>query len=199
MKVPEGAEPDVFEHIYELKNKTSNETKKVTDKEYMGQKIWEDENWEVVGDPQSRLVKKGYEVKIPDLIISDMDGTDRTEEIINNPYYNFIVVSTDLKKMTPFDIAALDRINSTIRDLSVDYNIRAILATASSSDEVNYINDQMDLVLETFYVDAVPLKSMVRANPGVMLMLNGVVVKKWSQYNFSSKHELITKYLDKVE
>ncbi|MGX1642200.1 BT_3928 family protein [Sphingobacterium sp. NPDC055431] len=199
MKVPEGAEPDVFEHIYELKNKTTNETKKVTDKEYMGQKLWEDENWEVVGDPQTRLIKKGYEVKIPDLIITDMDGTDRTEEVIQNPYYNFIVVSTDLKKMSPFDLAALDRINTTIRDLSEDYNIRAVLATASFSDEVNYLNDQMDLVLETFYVDAVPLKSMVRANPGVMLMLNGTVVKKWSQYNFPSKHELITKYLDKVE
>ncbi|WP_313191080.1 BT_3928 family protein [Sphingobacterium sp.] len=199
MKAPEGAEPDVFEHIYELKNKTTNETKKVTDKEYMGQKLWEDENWEVVGDPQTRLIKKGYEVKIPDLIITDMDGTDRTEEVIQNPYYNFIVVSTDLKMMSPFDLAALDRVNTTIRDLSEDYNIRAVLATASSSDEVNYLNDQMDLVLETFYVDAVPLKSMVRANPGVMLMLNGTVVKKWSQYNFPSKHELITKYLDKVE
>lgn len=199
MKVPEGAEPDVYEHIYELKNKTSNETKTVTDKEYMGQKLWEDENWEVVGDPKSTLVKKGFEVKIPDLIITDMEGSDRTEEIVNNPYYNFIVVSTDLKKMSPFDLAALDRINSTIRDLSVDYNIRAILATASSSDEVNYLNDQMDLMLETFYVDAVPLKSMVRANPGVMLMLNGTVIKKWSPHNFPSKHDLITNYLDKVE
>jgi hypothetical protein len=199
MKVPEGAEPDVFEHIYELKNKTTSETKKVTDKEYMGQKLWEDENWEVVGEPQTKLVKKGYELKIPDLIISDMDGNNVTEEIINNPYYNFIVVSTDLKKMSPFDLAALDRINTTIRDLSADYNIRAILATASSTEEVNYLNDQMELVLETFSVDAVPLKSMVRANPGVMLMLNGNVVKKWSPHNFPSKHELITKYLDKVE
>jgi len=199
MKIPEGAQPDKYEHIYELKNKTTGETRKVTDKEYIGDKLWEDENLEVVGDPQSRLVTKGYEVKIPDLIISDMDGTDVTQEIINNPYYNFIVVSTDLKKMSAFDLAALDRINTTVRDLSVDYNIRAILATASSAEEVNYLNDQMDLVLETFYVDAVPLKSMVRANPGVMLMLNGTVIKKWSPYNFPSKHELITNYLDKIQ
>ncbi|SEG53350.1 BT_3928 family protein [Sphingobacterium lactis] len=199
MKVPEGAQPDVYEHIYELKNKTTNETKTVTDKEYMGQKLWEDENWEVVGEPKSKLVKKGFELKIPDLIITDMDGTDRTQEIIENPYYNFIVVSTDLKKMSPLDLAALDRINSTIRDLSADYNLRAILATASSADEVNYLNDQMDLVLETFYVDAVPLKSMVRSNPGLVLMLNGTVVKKWSAYNFPSKHELINTYLDKVQ
>lgn len=199
MQVPEGAEPDQFEHIYQLEDQTTGETRKVTDKEYMDNKLWEDENLEVVGEPQSRLIKKGHEVKIPDLIISDIDGTDRTEEIITNPYYNFIVVSTDLSKLSATDLTALDRINSTVRDLSVDYNIRAILATASSSDQVDYINDQMDLVLETFYVDAVPLKSMVRANPGVLLMLNGTVVKKWSPYNFPSKHVLVNRYLDNIE
>ena len=199
MKIPEGAEPDVYEHIYEMKNKTTNETKKVNDKDYIAQKMWEDKNWEIVGDPKTTLIKKGYEVKIPDLIISDMDGNDLTEEIINNPYYNFIVTSTNVSKMSPIDLKALDKINNTIRDLSEDYNIRAILATASSNDEVNYLNDQMDLVLETFYVDAVPLKSMVRSNPGVMLMLNGTVIKKWSSINFPSKEEIIKNYLDKAE
>lgn len=198
-KIPEGAEPDVYEHIYQLKNKTTGEIKKVTDKEYLGEKLWEDENLEVIGDPESKLIKKGFELPIPDLIITDIEGTDRTDEVISNPYFNFIVVSRDLTKLSPFDFKALDRINNTIRELSEDYNIRAILATASSTEDVNYLNDQMDLVLETFYVDAVPLKSMVRSNPGVMLMLNGVVVKKWSQHNFPTKEELIKNYFDKMQ
>ncbi len=198
-KIPEGAEPDVYEHIYQLKNKTTGEIKKVTDKEYLGDKLWEDENLEVIGDPESKLIKKGFELPIPDLIITDMEGTDRTDEVISNPYYNFIVVSKDLTQLTPFDFKALDKINTTIRELSEDYNIRAILATASSAEDVNYLNDQMDLVLETFYVDAVPLKSMVRSNPGVMLMLNGVVIKKWSPYNFPSKEELVKNYFDKIQ
>lgn len=199
MNVPEGAEPDVYEHIYEIQDKTTGETRKVSDKEYLDDKLWEDDNLEVIGEPSTKLIKKGYTIPIPDLIITDIDGVDRTQEIIENPYYNFIVVSTDLSQLSSTDLNALDRINSTVRDLSVDYNIRAILATASSSDQVDHINDQMDLVLETFYVDAVPLKSMVRANPGVMLMLNGTVVKKWSPHNFPSKHTLINSYLDNIE
>ncbi len=198
-KIPEGAEPDVYEHVYQLKNKTTGEVRKVTDKEYLGDKLWEDDNLEVIGEPESKLIKKGFQLAIPDLIISDMEGTDRTDEITSNPYYNFIVVSTDLTKLSPFDFKALDKINTTIRELSEDYNIRAILATASSSDDVNYLNDQMDLVLETFYVDAVPLKSMVRSSPGVLLMLNGTVVKKWSKYNFPSKEVLIKNYFDKIQ
>ncbi len=198
-KIPEGAEPDVYEHVYQLKNKTTGDVRKVTDKEYLGDKLWEDDNLEVIGEPESKLIKKGFQLAIPDLIISDMEGTDRTDEITSNPYYNFIVVSTDLTKLSPLDFKALDKINTTIRELSEDYNIRAILATASSSDDVNYLNDQMDLVLETFYVDAVPLKSMVRSSPGVLLMLNGTVVKKWSKYNFPSKEVLIKNYFDKIQ
>lgn len=199
MELPEGAEVDVYQHIYQLKNKKTNENKTVTDKEYLDQNIWEDESWEVIGDPESKLIKKGYEIKIPDLIFNDIEGTDRTQEIIKNPYFNFIVVSTDLSKMSAFDIAALDRINTIIREISEDYNIRAILATASSSEEVNVINEKLDLVLETFYVDAIPLKSMVRSNPGVLLMINGTVVKKWSHYNFPAKNKLISKYIDKID
>lgn len=195
MKIPDGAAQDEFEHIYNLKNKQSGETKQVTDKEYMEQKIWEDENWEIVGEPVTKLIKKGYQVAIPDLIISDNEGQDLTQEVIENPHYNFIVTSVDVTKFTPADFLALDKINQTIRSLSEEYNLRAVLLTASASSDIDYLNDQLDLVLETFYADAVPLKSMVRSNPGVMLMQNGVVIQKWSKDTFPSKEELVANYL----
>ncbi len=195
MILPEGEQGDVFEYIYELKDKKTGQIKKVTDKEYMNG-LWEDKNLEVIGEPESRLVKKGYQIPIPDLYISDADGNEVTQEIISNPYYNFIVVSTYVDKLSLTDIIALDRINTTIRDLSADNNLRAVLLTASSAQVANGLNDEMDLVLETFYADAVPLKSMVRSNPGVLLLQNGVVVKKWSKLNFPSKAE-IEKYLVK--
>lgn len=196
MILPEGEESDVYEYIYEIKHKVTGESKKVTDKEYMDG-IWEDDNWEVMGEPSSRLVKKGYEIPITDLFISDMEGNDVTQEIITNPYYNFIVVSTYADKLNTADMIALDRINSTIRDLSTDYNLRATLLTASSSQVATSLDEEMDLMLEIFYADAVPLKSMVRSNPGVMLMRNGVVVKKWSKLNFPTKQELEKTYFNK--
>lgn len=196
MVLPEGKQGDVYEHIYEIKNKATGESRKVTDKEYMNG-IWEDENWEVIGEPTSRLVKKGYQIPIPDLLISDAEGNDVTEEILTNPYYNFIVVSTYADKLNTADIIALDRINTTIRDLSTDYNLRAVLLTSSSSQVAMKLNEEMDLVLETFYADAIPLKSMVRSNPGVLLLQNGVVIKKWSKITFPSKEELEKEYLAK--
>src|SRR5690606_24776777 len=54
MHVPEGAEPDVYEHIYEIQDKTTGETRKVSDKEYLDDKLWEDDNLEVIGEPATR-------------------------------------------------------------------------------------------------------------------------------------------------
>ncbi len=197
MTLPEGEEPDVYEHIYSLENTNSGETKEVTDKEYMEQEMWEDEDWEIVGDPKSKLVKKGYEVPISDLFISDNEGNDVTEEVINEPYPNLIVVSTRVEDLGPFDIKALDRINQTVKELSDEYNLRGIFLSASSMDEVYYLNEQLGFVLETYYADAVPLKSMVRSNPGVLLLQNGDVLNKWSKKSFPSKKELEKQYFSK--
>lgn len=195
MEIPEDAEADVYEHIYTLINTSTGEEKRVTDKVYMDEKIWEDEAWEVVGDPESRLIKKGFEPAIADLIISDENGLDVTKEIIGNPYYNFIVVGKDLEHYSPVDYMAMDDINSTIRDVAEEYPIRAVLLTASSPTIVNEINQELDLVLESFYADLVPIKSMVRANPGVLLMQDGVVIKKWAAHQFPSKEDLVEHYL----
>lgn len=192
MEFPEGAPRDEYENIYTMKHVTTGETKKVTDKVYM--ETWEDKNWEIVGEPQSTLIKKGYQIAIPDLNISDAEGNNVTQEIITNPYYNFVVVSTDVTKLSPTDFLALDKLNETIRDLSKGYNIRAILLTSSSASDANYLNDQLDLVLEIFYADAVPLKSMVRSNPGVLLLQNGVVINKWSKQSFPNKENLEKTY-----
>ena len=196
MVFPEGEEGDVYEYVYQIQHKETQEQRKVTDKEYMAG-IWEDENWEVIGEPTSKLIKKGYQIPIPDLLISDAEGNDMTQEIITNPYYNFVVVSTYIDKLSLTDIIALDRINTTIRDLATAYNLRALLLTSSSPELAKGLQSEMDLVLETFYADNVPLKSMVRSNPGVLLLQNGVVIKKWSKITFPSKEELEENFLAK--
>ncbi len=196
MKVPEGAALDEYEIIYTLKNTSTGESKTINDKEYIESKIWEDANWEIVGEPTSKLIKAGYKLPIPDLMITDADGEDHTENIITNPYYNFVVTSLDVNKMNVDDMVALDRINQTIKDISLSYNLRAVLLTASAATDVEIVNNQLDLITETFFADLVPLKSMVRSNPGVILMRDGIVINKWSQNSFPTKEELIKNYFE---
>lgn len=189
MTLPEGAEGDQYEVVYTLKHKTSGEKKNVSDKVYLAEELWKDDNWEIIGDPESRLVKKGYQVPIPDLLITDANGDDFTQQLIENPYYNIIVVAWDLEST---NLNALRTINALVMNAAEAYNIRSILLTASSTQEAERINNELDLLMEVFYADAVPLKSMVRANPGILLMQNGTVIDKW-HYNTLPTFDVLDK------
>jgi uncharacterized membrane protein YphA (DoxX/SURF4 family) len=195
MVLPEGKQGDLFEQIYTMKNKKTGETKKVNDKVYMADKLWEDESWEIIGEPESKLVKKGYDIPIPDLLITDADGADHTQEIIANPYYNLVIVAKDLSST---NIDAIQKINQAAIQLTKDYNgLRVVLLTASASKDAQYLSDKMQLIAEIFYADLIPLKSMVRANPGVLLLKGGNVVGKWHYNNFPDAKTIEDKFLSK--
>lgn len=195
MTLPAGETGDQYEITYTLKNKASGEEKKVSDKVYLAEELWKDENWEIIGDPESKLVKKGYQIAIPDLLISDANGDDVTHELIENPYYNLVIVAWDLEKT---NLEALRNINALIMNAAEVYNIRSILLTASSTQESEQVSDELNLLAEIFYADAVPLKSMIRANPGVLLMQNGTVIDKWHYNTLPGFDTLDKQYFSKA-
>ncbi|MGV8877853.1 MAG: BT_3928 family protein [Sphingobacteriaceae bacterium] len=193
MRIPPGAKADEYEQTYQLKNKNTGDVKSITDKEYLKTEIWKDENWEIVGDPQSRLIKKGFEAKIRDLNISDAQGDDYTKELLDNPYYNLIVVAYDLDNT---DEAAIGKLNATVLNLAENFNTRTVLLTSNSAVDAAAFSKKNNLMAEIFYADAVPLKSMVRSNPGVMLLKNGTIINKWHFHRMPDYDQLVKKYFN---
>lgn len=194
MRIPEGAPLDVYEIRYSLKNKKSGETKEMTDKEYLKTEIWKDASWEIIGTPESKLVKKGFEPKIKDLKIVDSQGTDYTSEIIENPYYNMVIVAEQLNKA---DQKAIGELNVLAINSVENYNIRTVLLTSASPDSMEVFKKRNNLVMEVFNADGVPLKSMVRSNPGLLLLKDGVVINKWHFHTLPSYEKLEKEYFSK--
>lgn len=191
MIMPPGAPQDVYQITYTLKNKSTGETKSLTDKEYLSTGIWKDKNWEITGDPESKLISKGFEVKIKDLKITDSQGTDYNTEILENPYYNLVIVAYDLSKT---DLIGVGNLNAIAINAAENFNIRTVFLTSNSAQDAEAFSKKNKLVMEIFYADAIPLKSMVRANPGVLLLKNGTVINKWHFRNLPSYDELSAKY-----
>ncbi|WP_443937837.1 BT_3928 family protein [Pedobacter sp. MW01-1-1] len=191
MSIPLGAIPDEYEIMYHMVNKKTKEEKDLSDKEYLKTEIWKDENWEIKGEPSQRLVKKGYSPKIKDLIISDASGTDYTKEIIENPYYNLIFVAYDLDKT---NTKAMGDFNALALNATKQFNIRTVLLTSNSAQKAESFIKENNIFSEVFYCDAVPLKSMVRSNPGVLLLKDGVIINKWHYHTLPSFEQLSKKY-----
>lgn len=194
MQLPAGAKLDVYETMYTLKNKTSGESKQMTDKEYLKTEIWKDTTWVIYGDPKVRLVSKGYEIPIKDLKIADAHGVDYTSEIIEHPYYNLVVVAYELEKA---NLHAIGNVNALAINAAEHYNIKTVLLTATSPATAELFAKTNKIAMPIFYADAVPLKSMVRANPGILLLKDGVVIQKWHYHSLPSYQEFQKKYFDK--
>ena len=191
MKTPPGAKPDEYELTYKLKNNKTSETKSITDKEYIKSGIWKDSSWVVVGNPENRLVKKGFQPKIRDLAIQDAQRNDYTKELLDNPFYSLVIVAYDLKKT---DTTAINRLNALAVNLTQNFNTRTVLLTTNSAADAAAFSKAHRLISEVFYADAVPLKSMVRANPGVLLLKNGTIVNKWHYHMVPSYDSLVKQY-----
>lgn len=195
MKIPKGAAANEYKIIYTLKNKKTGETKEMTDKEYLSTKIYEDTNWELVSSSDPILVKEGYQAKIKDLNVYDSQGVNYTSEIFENPYYNLVAVAWDLDKTQE---KALGDINALAINAVQNFNVRSVLLTSNSAQDAEKIAKKLTLLTEIFYADAVPLKSMVRSNPGLMLLKDGVIINKWPSSALPTYNYLVENYFSKI-
>ncbi len=193
-KLPANAKQDEYEILYTLQNLKSKQSKTVTDKEYIQSKIYEDKNWILKTTSPPKLIKQGDQVVIKDLNIYDAMGVSYTNEIIENPYYTLIAVAYNLDNT---NLKSLGNINALALNALQDFNVRAILLTTTSATQAKTFAKTNKLVLDIFYADAVPLKSIVRSNPGLLLLKNGVIINKWAGINLPSSDEMNKKYFTK--
>jgi hypothetical protein len=62
--------------------------------------------------------------------------------------------------------------------------------TASAGDQVKAITASLDLDYSFFSGDEIMLKTIVRSNPGFLLLRNGTIIGKWGYRDFPSVGEV---------
>lgn len=194
MRIPEGAKPDVYESVLVYKNKKTGESKEFTMAEYTkATYLWEDTltwAWEATNN---KLVQEGYHPPIHDFSISSPEGEDLTQKIITNPNYNFLLISYDINKA---DKGVQPKINEFVAQCEKD-SIAFVGLAGSSPKEIDNFRHEVNAMYNYYITDQTVLKTMIRSNPGLMLMKNGVVIANWHYNDFPSYEEVATNYLKK--
>ena len=169
MTVPEDAEPSVFETvlIYSKDGKEQEFTLENYPKD--------DAGWTFV-DSRSKLIKKGYEPPIHDFTITTDEGDDITDEVLENPSYTFLLIAHKFEKA---DDANVDKINE-IYDFSRTFGYDFYALTSSLEEEVQEWKENTGAEYPVCTMDDITLKTIVRSNPGLLLIKSGVIINKWS-------------------
>ncbi len=176
MEVPEGAAEDLYETDLIYRDRESGESATFTIENYPKDTT----RWEFVSS-QSRLISKGYEPPIHDFAIMDEDGWDVVDQILSDKGYTLLMMSHSLDGA---DDDALKRANdwSGLERLVDDFRFYAV--TSSTSGEIDGQTSRLGLAYRFYAADEIMLKTVVRSNPGFVLIRNGAIVGKWGFRDF---------------
>ena len=140
-----------------------------------------DSTWTYVRT-DSKLIKKGYEPPIHDLEIINAEGEDITWDILESEEPVTLVVMYDLAKA---DKKQMDKVERILGDEAKGERLEAgYILTGSGTDEIISFSLEYPSLSECICTcDPVTLKTIVRANPGVVVLQNGVVIDKYNVRN----------------
>lgn len=171
MTLPEGAQPDVFENKMFYKNKITGVVEEFSETNYP----WQDTNY-VFADRQTKLIKAGDHPAITDFTIIADDGNDYAKDYLNEEGYLFMLVAYDINKTKQ---TTFKKINTFVDQSNLEGHY-FIGLTASLYEDVEKFRHENQTMFDFFSCDAITLKTIVRANPGILLLKKGKVLAKWN-------------------
>ena len=172
MEIPEGVPQDEYESI--LIYEKDGVQKEFTTDNYP----WEDSTWVFI-DAKHILINKGYEPPIHDFSIETQEGDDITDIVLYDDNFTFLFIAYDLTKSKKINIEKINKIalyaiNNGYSFIGLTSSLYEEIVTFSSN---NNITD-----FEFCNTDEITLKTIIRSNPGLVLLKDGIIIEKW-HYN----------------
>lgn len=168
MEIPEGAEQPEFVTTFILEK--DGQRKEFSLEEYP------DSTWTFI-DSRTVQTKKGYVPPIHDFSITTVDEReDITEEIVADKGYSLLLVSPHLEQA---DDIHFDEINR-LYDYAKQHGYRFLCLTASTEEAIGRWKDRTGAEYQFANTDETTLKTIIRSNPGLVLLHNGSIKGKWS-------------------
>lgn len=131
--------------------------------------------------------EEGAMPTINDFWLTDFTtGDDLTYDVLENEGYTFLLVAHRIEHANDDNI---DLINE-LYDYSVDNGYGFYALTSSSEQEVELWRDWTGADYPFCMVDDTELKTVIRANPGLLLIKDGTIIRKWSNDNLPTEYEL---------
>jgi triosephosphate isomerase len=169
MEIPEDAQQPKFETTFILE-------KDGVRKEFSLEN-YPDSTWIFI-DSKTVQTEKGYVPPIHDFVI-ELNGTeDITEEVLNDSGYTFLLISPHLEDADDSNFGKIDQIYEYAQERKIPF----YCLTASTEKAQKRWQDLTGAEYPFCLTDEITLKTIVRSNPGLMLLKQGVVQWKWSNH-----------------
>ncbi len=188
MQLPPGAKTDsvVMVFIYE---KNGQKVEVTPDK--LGP-ITSDTAYKFV-DRVDKVIREGDKPAIHDFAIRDAEDNNLTNDYLTRPDYVFMLVAYDLETT---DLKVQSKINDFV-GLCQQKDVEFFGITSTIPTTTDKFRHEHQSMFPYYFCDATALKTIIRSNPGLVLLKNGTVIDMWHANDFPTFDEVNQKYLKK--
>ena len=168
MEIPKDAEQPLFETTFIMEK--GGQRKEFTLNDYP------DSTWKFI-DSKTVQVKEGYIPPIHDFSVADRKtGKDLTDSVLRHKGYTFLLIAPYLERADDSNFGDIDQ----LYEYAQTYNIPFYCLTASTAKAIQRWKDITGAEYPFCITDETTLKTIVRSNPGLLLLKDGTIINKWS-------------------
>ena len=177
MEIPAGAPQPEFETTFILQK--NGVKKEFTLDNYP------DSSWQFV-DSKTVQTKEGYVPPIHDFSIQKADGDDITDSVLTAKGYIFLLVSPHLEQADDSNFGDIDLLYEYCQERKIPF----YCLTASTKKDIDHWADITGAEYPFCFTDETALKTIIRSNPGLLLLKDGTIIRKWSHNDLPSSSSL---------
>lgn len=177
MEIPKGAPQSQFETTFILQK--NGVKKEFTLDNYP------DSSWQFV-DSKTVQTKEGYVPPIHDFSIQKPDGDDITDSVLSARGYVFLLISPHLEQADDSNFGDIDQLYEYCQEQKIPF----YCLTASGEKDIKHWEDITGAEYPFCFTDETTLKTIIRSNPGLLLLKNGTIIRKWSHNDLPTSSKL---------
>lgn len=159
------------QYFVTYKNKKTGEMKEYPANDFP----WQDSVWMAEHEFVSQRVVPGKKPPHMITVFNEID-MDVTNQVILYPDFQFLVISYDMTKISE---KAVDKIEDFLHACEAK-NIATCILTATDKNKADSLRHAYQWGSTIYFSDDILLKMVVRNNPGIVLMYDGIILKKWA-------------------
>ena len=156
------------------RNIETGETEEMLSSELM--KRMEDPEWEKLWEWDTSRVEDPHEIKADGFSMLDAEMNDHAMELIASEYPLMIITVHHLDKLKSEGVEAIKTMVQQAEDMAIPY---VLLSSALPEQVEQFFFDNGLEGMEYYFADATAIETMLRSNPGFLLMQDGIVQGKW--------------------
>ncbi len=157
-------------------NKATGEEKEYLSPEYpWSDSVWMSE-WTFVDQriDESAVVRKHH------LMIMDSLGNDYTTDLVENPGSQLLLIAYHVDVANKKGMAIASKLFEEAENKGVDF---ALVCANDPLSLTKYI-EVYGMYYPIYFADDIELKALIRSNPGLVYLRNGIVIDKWHFNDF---------------